>query len=99
MNVNIWTQDPLETNSHFALAWKKKNSSAYTAERWSGIEILLKTGRVLLPSFYWLIHFSDLHRTLLKNVRQLLAAFQKGFVKIREMYQPIGRQGLKFKKE
>jgi hypothetical protein len=28
-----------------------------------------------------------------------LAYFQKSFVKIWEMYQPIGRKGLKFKRE
>ncbi len=46
--------------------------------------------RVLLLSSYWLIHFSDLHRTLLKKGRQLLATFQKSFAKIREKYEPIG---------
>jgi hypothetical protein len=29
----------------------------------------------------------------------LFAAFQKSFAKIREMYQPIGRKGLKFIRE
>jgi hypothetical protein len=38
------------------------------------------------PSSYWLIYFLALHRTLLKSDRQLLANFQKGFVKIQEMY-------------
>jgi hypothetical protein len=52
--------------------------------------------RVLLPSSYWLIHFSDFHKIVLKSGRQLLAAFQKSFAKIREMYQPIGRKGFKF---
>jgi hypothetical protein len=41
----------------------------------------------------------DLHRTLLKSGGQLLAAFQKIFAKIWEMYQPIGRKRLKFKTE
>jgi hypothetical protein len=41
----------------------------------------------------------DLHRTLLKNGKQLLAAFQKSFAKIREKYEPIGRESLKFKTE
>jgi hypothetical protein len=40
-----------------------------------------------------------LHGTLLKSDRQLLGSFQKSFVKIWEMYQPIGRKGLKFKRE
>jgi hypothetical protein len=55
--------------------------------------------RALLPSFYWLIHFSDLHRTPLKNGRQLLAAFQKSCAKIWEKYEPKGRKRLKFKTE
>jgi hypothetical protein len=44
-------------------------------------------------------NLSNLHRTLLKNGRQPLAAFQKSFVKIREMYKPIRRKRLKFKTE
>jgi hypothetical protein len=32
----------------------------------------------------------------LKSGRQLLAAFQKSFAKIRKMYQPIVRKGIKF---
>jgi hypothetical protein len=36
-----------------------------------------------------LIHFSEWHGTLLKSDRQLLGSFQKSFVKIWEMYQPI----------
>jgi hypothetical protein len=40
--------------------------------------------------------FLGFHITLLKSSRQLLAAFQKGLAKIREMYQPIGRKELKF---
>jgi hypothetical protein len=32
------------------------------------------------------MYFSELHITLLKRKRQLLAAFQKSFVKIQEMY-------------
>jgi hypothetical protein len=39
-------------------------------------------------------HFSDLHITLLKSGRKLLAAFQKSFAKNWEMYQPIGRKGI-----
>jgi hypothetical protein len=46
-----------------------------------------------------MIHFSDLHITVLKSGRKLLATFQKSFAKIREMYQPIGRKGLKFIRE
>jgi hypothetical protein len=34
-----------------------------------------------------------------KSGLEPLAAFQKGFVKIREMFQPIGRKGSKFKRE
>jgi hypothetical protein len=37
--------------------------------------------------------FSDLHRTQLKSGLKPLASFQKGFVKIREIFQPIGREG------
>ncbi len=55
--------------------------------------------RVLLPSSYWLIKFSNLHRTLLMGGRQLLVAFQNSFVKIREVYEPIGRQRFKFTAE
>jgi hypothetical protein len=51
------------------------------------------------PSSYWLMLFSDLHRTLLKSDLKLLASFQKGFLKIRKMFQPIGREGLQFKRE
>jgi hypothetical protein len=43
--------------------------------------------------------FTDLHRTLLKSGLKLLASFQKGYVKIREMFQPIRIEGLKFKRE
>jgi hypothetical protein len=46
-----------------------------------------------------MMYFSDLHITLLKSDRQLLVAVQKRSVKIREMYYPIGRRGLKFKRE
>jgi hypothetical protein len=35
----------------------------------------------------------------LENGRQLLAAFQKSFVKIRETGKPIGRKRLKFRRE
>jgi hypothetical protein len=59
----------------------------------------MQGGKVLLLSSYWLILFSDLLITILKNGRQLLAAFQKSFVKIWEIYQPIERQELKFKRE
>jgi hypothetical protein len=45
------------------------------------------------------MYFWDLHRTLLKSNRQLLAAVQKSFVKIQEIYYPIGIRGLKFKRE
>jgi hypothetical protein len=45
------------------------------------------------------MNFSDLHTTLLKREMQLLAAFQNNFVKIREMHKPIGRRGIKFKRE
>jgi hypothetical protein len=41
--------------------------------------------------------FSDLHITLLKSVRHLLAAFQKSFVKNLKMYLPIERRGLNSK--
>ncbi len=41
---------------------------------------------------------SDLHRTFLESGLKPLAAFQKGFVKIWEMFQPIGRKGSKFKR-
>jgi hypothetical protein len=51
------------------------------------------------PFSYWLIYFSDLHRTLLKSGSQLLAAFQKSLVEIWEMYKPIGRKELNFKRE
>jgi hypothetical protein len=44
-------------------------------------------------------NISDLHRTFLKSDRQQLAAFQKSFVKIQQMKQPIGRRGLKLKRE
>jgi hypothetical protein len=37
--------------------------------------------------------FLDLHITLLKSGLMPLASFLKGFVKIREMIQPIGREG------
>ncbi len=40
---------------------------------------LFEDRRVLLSSFYWLIHFSDLQITLWKSGRQLLAAFSKEF--------------------
>jgi hypothetical protein len=43
--------------------------------------------------------FSDLHRTLLKSGLKPLISFKKGFVKIWEMFQPIGREVLKFKRE
>jgi hypothetical protein len=36
--------------------------------------------RVQIPSYYWLIHFSDLRKTLLKIVRHPVAAFQKSVV-------------------
>jgi hypothetical protein len=56
-----------------------------------------------LPSSYWLIHFSDVHRTLFKNGRQLLAAFQMCYAQIREKYEPppppIGRKRLKLETE
>jgi hypothetical protein len=35
----------------------------------------------------------------LESVLEPLAAFQKGFVKIWEIIQPIGRKGSKFKRE
>jgi hypothetical protein len=43
--------------------------------------------------------FSDLHRTLFKSSLKPLASFQKGFIKIPELFQPKGRKGLKFKRE
>jgi hypothetical protein len=46
-----------------------------------------------------LINFSDLHRTPLKSSRQKLRALQNSFAKIQGMWQPIGRKGLKFKRE
>jgi hypothetical protein len=36
-----------------------------------------KDRRVQFTSSYWLMYFSDLHITLLKSNRQLLAAFQE----------------------
>jgi hypothetical protein len=53
---------------------------------------------VQFPSSYMLIDFSDLHRTLLKCGRKQLAAFQKSFMKIREMWRPLGTKG-KLKRE
>jgi hypothetical protein len=44
-------------------------------------------------------HFSGLHRTLLKNGRWPLAAFQKNSAKIRESRRPKETKGLKLKKE
>jgi hypothetical protein len=43
--------------------------------------------------------FWDLHRTLLKSGLEPLASFQEDFVKMWEMFQPIGRKILKFKRE
>jgi hypothetical protein len=40
-----------------------------------------------------------LHITLLKSGRQLLAAFEKRFAKIEEIYKPTGRKRLKFIRE
>jgi hypothetical protein len=55
--------------------------------------------RVQFPSSYWLVNFSNLHRRIWKSGKPPLAAFQKSFVKIREMYQPVGRKRLKFTTE
>jgi hypothetical protein len=52
---------------------------------------LLKTGECVSLLPIWL--FSDLHGTLLKIGLKPLASFQKGFVKIRETVQPMGRKG------
>ncbi len=55
--------------------------------------------RVQCPSSYWLMmYFLDLHLTLLKSNRQLFAAFQKSFEKIREMCQ-LSEKGTNIKKQ
>jgi hypothetical protein len=54
--------------------------------------------RVRFASSYCLILFSDLHRTPLKSGLKPFASFQKGFVKIKEIFQLIGRERLKFKR-
>jgi hypothetical protein len=39
------------------------------------------------------------NRTLFQSSLKPLASFQKGFIKIPEMFHPKGRKGLKFKRE
>ncbi len=57
----------------------------------------LEDSKLQFPSFSWLIHFLELHKTVLKNGSQILATFQQSSVKFRESCQPIGRKGLNLK--
>jgi hypothetical protein len=54
-------------------------------QKLSNLQNSFEDRRVQFPASYWSMYFSDLHIILLKSDSQLLAAFQKSFVKIQEI--------------